>query len=83
MVTGEHPEKWIPSEQLRRAADLIDKARHARSEVEALAMLGSARDICERVAGELASVLDPHGPLVGGAIEQLARKLASEQARRE
>jgi hypothetical protein len=64
----------ISPDQLRHAADLLDKARAASSRAEVLALLGSAREICERVAGELASVLEPDGAVVVEVLEGLRRR---------
>ena len=61
----------IPSEQLRHAADLLEKAKASESRTEVLALLGSVREICERVAGELGHVLDPHGDVVHEALRSL------------
>jgi len=65
----------IPADQLRHAADLLDKARASHSRAEVLALLGSAREICQRVAGELADVLDPAGNVVDEALDGLRARL--------
>ena len=64
----------ISPDQLRHAADLLDKARSASSRAEVLALLGSAREICERMAGELASVLEPHGAVLDEVLEGLRKR---------
>lgn len=66
----------ISSDQLRHAADLLDKARAASSRAEVLALLGSAREICERLAGELANVLDPAGNVVDEALDGVRKRLS-------
>lgn len=64
----------LSPDQLRHAADLIDKARLASSRAEVLALLGSAREICERMAGELSSVLEPDGDVLGDVLERLRER---------
>ena len=66
----------ISSDQLRHAADLLDKARTSSSRAEVLALLGSVREICERVAGELADVLDPSGHVVDEALDGVRTRLS-------
>ncbi|MDB4974366.1 MAG: hypothetical protein JWN48_2707 [Myxococcaceae bacterium] len=66
----------ISSDQLRHAADLLDKARGTSSRAEVLALLGSAREICQRVSGELADVLDPAGHVVDDALDGVRRRLS-------
>jgi hypothetical protein len=66
----------ISSDQLRHAAELLDKARSSESRTEVLALLGSAREICQRMAGELADVLDPTGPVVDEALDGLRPRLS-------
>ncbi len=61
-------------EQLRHAADLLEAARCASSRTAQLALLGAAREICERLAGELAHWLDPHGEVVGEVLEGVRRR---------
>jgi len=64
----------ISPDQLRHAADLLDKAQKASSRAEVLALLGSAREICERVAGELSSLLEPEGRVLGDVLEGLRKR---------
>ncbi|MDB4990075.1 MAG: hypothetical protein JWN04_5253 [Myxococcaceae bacterium] len=66
----------ISSDQLRHAADMLDKARTSSSRAEVLALLGSVREICERVAGELADVLDPSGRVVDEALDGVRTRLS-------
>ena len=66
----------ISSDQLRHAADLLDKARTSGSRAEVLALLGSVREICERVGGELADVLNPAGHVVDDALDGVRARLS-------
>ncbi len=65
--------QFLPG-QLRYAADLLEAAKSSSSRTEVLVLLGSAREICERMAGELRDLLDPHGDVVGGALEGMRRR---------
>jgi hypothetical protein len=67
-------QELLSPDQLRHAADLLEKARKASSRAEVLALLGSAREICERMACELTSVLTPNGAVLEDVLAGLRRR---------
>jgi len=62
-----------PPAQLRHAADLLEAAKSSSSKAEALALLGTVREICQRAVAEITSVLDPQSELVRDVVERVRR----------